>query len=94
MSAPRLRLGTSWHELSTKRRCGAKSKRSQLPCRQFPVRGEKRCYHHGGIWSQAKTEEGQKRQRAAALKAIEQRNARRRRRLEGTFSAAVLSEET
>lgn len=34
----------------TGRRCGARSRTTGLPCRQWPLVGAKRCRFHGGNW--------------------------------------------
>lgn len=49
-------------------RCGAKSKRSGLPCQAPAMRGKQRCRFHGGKSTGPKTVEGKKRSKEAGLK--------------------------
>ena len=50
------------------RTCGAKSKRTGLPCQKAPMAGKRRCYFHGGPSCGPKTVQGRENSRRAALK--------------------------
>jgi hypothetical protein len=49
------------------KRCGAKT-RSDHPCKNFPLKGKRRCKLHGGMSTGPKTAEGIERIRQASLK--------------------------
>jgi hypothetical protein len=49
------------------KRCGAKT-RSGDPCKNFPLKGKRRCKLHGGMSTGPKTAEGIERIRQASLK--------------------------
>lgn len=66
-------------------RCGAKSRRTGLPCREPAIRGKRCCRLHGGLSTGPRTPEGLARSRRANWKhgaySREAREARRELRL-------------
>lgn len=48
--------------------CLAKSKRSQIQCQRWAVRGRMTCHMHGGTSKGPRTKQGKERSRIAALR--------------------------
>ena len=67
MALGRLKNGNPPYDLAQARRCGARCKRTGLPCRQ-PAMPNGRCRLHGGKSTGPKTEEGKARSRIGATK--------------------------